>query len=334
MSDINRQVTLASRPVGFPKESDFKLVESAKPTAGDGQVLIATKWLTVDPYMRGRMNEQRGYAEPFGIGKVITGGATGQVVESKNPAFPVDSWVTGMWGWQDSYVSDGSDLTPVDPNIAPVQTSLGVLGMPGMTAYFGLLELTHPKDGDNVFVSGAAGAVGELVGQIAKIKGCKVYGSAGTDEKVTHLLDNCGYDGAFNYKTEKDWLRTVRKTCPDGIDVYFDNVGGDMTDAVMMNLNQFARISICGAISAYNITTPDVGPRLFTLLLIKQATATGFLVPQFGAKWPEGVQQMAEWIQAGKITYREDVMEGLENTPKAFIGMLNGQNKGKQLVKV
>lgn len=334
MSQTNRQVTLAARPVGFPKESDFNLVESSVPAVGDGQILVKTEWLTVDPYMRGRMNEQRGYAEPFAIGKVITGGATGQVTESKNDLFPAGSWVTGMWGWQDYYVTDGSDVQHVDPDVAPVQTSLGVLGMPGMTAYFGLIEITHPKEGEALFVSGAAGAVGELVGQIGKIKGCKVYGSAGTDEKVDHLLKDCGYDGAFNYKKEKDWPSTIRKLCPNGIDIYFDNVGGDMTDAVMMNLNQFGRVSICGAISAYNITTPDVGPRLFTLLLIKQATATGFLVPQFADRWPEGIRQMAQWIQEGRIRYREDVVEGLENTPKAFIRMLNGENKGKQLVRV
>lgn len=334
MTDVNRQVTLAARPVGFPKESDFKLIEAPKPALQDGQVLVKTEWLTVDPYMRGRMNEQRAYAEPFAIGKVIAGGATGRVVESKNSNLKEGSWVTGMWGWQDYHVTDGSDVQPVDPDLAPVQTSLGVLGMPGMTAYFGLLEITHPRQGETLFVSGAAGAVGELVGQIGKIKGCKVYGSAGTDEKVQHLVQDCGYDGAFNYKKEKDWMGAIRAMCPQGIDIYFDNVGGDMTDAVMMNLNQFARISICGAISAYNITAPDTGPRLFTLLLVKQATATGFLVPQFADKWSEGVKQMAQWIKEGKITYREDVVEGLENTPKAFIRMLNGENKGKQLVKV
>ncbi|MCH7959544.1 MAG: NADP-dependent oxidoreductase [Candidatus Hydrogenedentes bacterium] len=334
MSEQNRQINLAARPVGFPKESDFALAESPKPTPGDGEFLVHTKYVTVDPYMRGRMNEVRAYADPFQIGKVIEGGAVGEIEASSHSDFKVGDIVQGMWGWKDYHVSGGGDVQPFDTGIAPITTSLGVLGMPGMTAYFGLLEITDPKEGETVFVSGAAGAVGELVGQIAKIKGCTVAGSAGTDEKVEHILANCGYDAAFNYKTTDNYVAKLQEICPKGIDVYFDNVGGATTDAVMQCINSGTRISICGAISQYNLLKPEPALPLFSMLLVKQARAEGFLVPQFAAKWPDGLRQMAQWIGEGKIAYREDILDGLENTPKAFIRMLNGENKGKQLVKV
>jgi len=336
MSEVNRVHTLAARPAGFPKESDFALIEQPRPSPGDGQFLIRTRFVSVDPYMRGRMNEARGYADPFEIGKTIYGGAVGEIVESNNDRFNVGGFVHGMWGWQDYAVSDGGDVFPVDPELAPIQTSIGVLGMPGMTAYFGFLEICKPKPGDCAFISGAAGAVGQIVGQIAKIKGCSpVVGSCGSDEKVEYLLNECGYDAAFNYKTDTNYMAKVRELCPKGVDCYFDNVGGDLTDAVFANLAPMARVSICGMISQYNLEKPEMGPRTtYMMMLIRQVTVQGFLVPQFGAKFPEGIQQMAQWIDEDKITYREDILEGLENTPKAFIRMLNGENKGKQLVKV
>ncbi|MCH8203793.1 MAG: NADP-dependent oxidoreductase [Candidatus Hydrogenedentes bacterium] len=336
MPEVNRVYTLAARPVGFPKETDFKLTEQPKPAPGDGEFLIRTRFVSVDPYMRGRMNEARGYADPFEIGKTIYGGAVGEIVESNNDNFKVGGFVHGMWGWQDYAVSDGKGVFPVDPGLAPVQTSIGVLGMPGMTAYFGFLEICKPKPGDCAFISGAAGAVGQLVGQIAKIKGCSpVVGSCGSDEKVEYLTKDCGYDAAFNYKTDTNYLAKVRELCPKGVDCYFDNVGGDLTDAVFANLAPMSRVSICGMISQYNLEKPETGPRTtYMMMLIRQVTVQGFLVPQFGARFPEGIQQMAGWIEEGKITYREDIVEGLENTPKAFIQMLNGKNKGKQLVKV
>lgn len=334
MSETNRQIHLAARPVGFPKESDFKQAEGPKPEAGDGGFIIKTDYITVDPYMRGRMNEVRGYADPFEIDQVITGGAVGTIIESRNGDYKEGDVVHGMWGWQEYAMSSGSDVQRVDPGIAPISTSLGVLGMPGMTAYFGLLDICDPKEGETVFVSGAAGAVGALVGQIAKIKGCYVAGSAGSDEKIEHLLNECGFDAAFNYKNESDYLAALTRVCPKGVDNYFDNVGGEQTDAVMMSLNPRARISICGAISQYNLEQPEMGPRLMTMLLIRQSRAEGFLVPQFMKRYPEGIKQMAQWLKEGKIKYREDVVDGLENTPKAFIRMLHGENKGKQLVKV
>ena len=336
MSEVNRVFTLAARPAGFPKESDFNLIEEPKTAPGSGEFLIRTKFMSVDPYMRGRMNAQHGYAESFEIGKAVYGGAVGEIIESNNDKFSAGGFVHGIWGWQDYHVSDGSNVRPVDPDLAPIQTSIGVLGMPGMSAYFGFLEICKPKPGDCTFVSGAAGAVGQIVGQIAKIHGCDpVVGSCGSDEKVEYLTQQGGYDAAFNYKTDTNYMAKVSELCPEGVDCYFDNVGGDLTDAVFANLAQFARVSICGVISQYNLEQPEMGPRgTYAMLLIRQASAQGFLVPQFGTRFPEGIRQMAEWIKEGKITYREDIMDGLENTPKAFIRMLNGENKGKQLVKV
>ncbi len=334
MSDVNRVFTLAARPKGFPKESDFAMVEQPMPTPGENEFLVRTTYLTVDPYMRGRMNDAKSYAAPFQIGEAIYGGSVGVVEESNNPNFSVGDSIVGFWGWMDYAVSNGTGINKLNPEIAPVTTALGILGMPGMTAYFGFLDLCQPKEGDQVFVSGAAGAVGEIVGQLAKIKGCRVVGSAGADEKVERLLSEAGYDEAFNYKTKTDYPAVLRGYFPNGIDCYFDNVGGAMTDAVLMNLANFARISICGAISQYNLEKPELAPRLWTNLLPTQSRAEGFIVSRFAERFPEGIQQMGKWLSEGKLTYREDIMDGLENTPKAFIRMLNGENKGKQLVKV
>jgi hypothetical protein len=331
----NRAIALAAHPAGFPKDSDFKLVELPAPKAGPGQFVVRTKFVSVDPYMRGRMTGIKTYVDPFEIGKPIAGGAVGEVIESNNPDFPKGQAVLGMWGWQDHHVSDGRDVQKLDPRLAPISTALGILGMPGMTAYFGFLEICKPKAGETAYISGAAGAVGAIVGQIAKIKGCRVVGSAGSDEKVAYLLKECGYDDAFNYKTEKNFAAKIRELCPKGVDCYFDNVGGEMTDAVFANLANFARISICGVISQYNLDKPDLGPRAtYATLLVRQARAEGFIVSRFMQQWPEGIKQMGQWLKEGKLKYREDILDGLENTPKAFIRMLRGENKGKQLVKV
>ncbi len=336
MPTMNKQILLAARPIGFPKDSDFKLVESPVPTAGDGQILVRSIYLSVDPYMRGRMNDVKSYAPPVQIGEVMGGGAVARVVESRNPAFKEGDIVAGMsFGWQDYAVSNGQGVTKVDPNLAPISTALGILGMPGLTAYFGLLEIGRPQAGETVVVSGAAGAVGSLVGQIAKIKGCRVIGIAGADDKVAYLTDELGFDAAFNYKTASDYYEKLRELCPNGIDVYFDNVGGAITDAVFRLINTKARISICGQISQYNLEKIEMGPRLIlTMLLVKQAKAEGFLVFQFLDKYPQGITQMAQWLREGKLKYKEDIEEGIENTPKAFIEMLKGRNTGKQLVKI
>jgi hypothetical protein len=330
----NRKFTLASRPVGMPKLSDFKLVEEPVRAVGDGELLVKALYLSVDPYMRGRMSEAKSYAAPVAIGGTLVGGVVGQVVESKNAKFKAGDIVQGEFGWQEYVVSDGKGVRKVDPSIAPISTAIGILGMPGLTAYFGLLEIGQPKAGETVVVSGAAGAVGMAVGQIAKIKGCRVVGIAGSDDKVKYLVDELGFDGAFNYKTTDNYLAKLMELCPNGIDVYFDNVGGLITDAVFPLLNVKARVPVCGQISQYNNQQQELGPRFMWTLIAKQAKVEGFLVFQFFDKFVPAAVEMAGWIKEGKLKYREDIVEGFENMPKAFIGMLEGDNTGKRLVKV
>jgi len=330
----NKQITLAVRPVGFPKESDFRLVEAPVTTPGPGQFLVQSLYLSVDPYMRGRMNAAKSYAPPVELGGVMVGGVVGQVVESHHPRFAAGEIVEGYFGWQQYALSDGVGARKVDPSLAPISTALGVLGMPGLTAYFGLLEIGKPQPGETVVVSGAAGAVGSLVGQIAKIQGCHVVGIAGTDEKARYVVEELGFDSAFNYKSARNYRAKLKTLCPQGIDVYFDNVGGAITDAVIPLLNVRARLVICGQISQYNLERPEMGPRWLWALIVKQARAEGFLVFQFADRFEEGIRQMAQWLKEGKLKYRENIIEGLENAPRAFIGMLKGENIGKQLVKV
>lgn len=330
----NRQFTLASRPVGMPKESDFKLVEAPLPDPAAGEMLVKSLYISVDPYMRGRIRDAKSYAAPVEIGGVMVGGAVGEVIASNHPKFEPGDVVQGELGWQQYAISDGRGARKVDPSIAPISTSLGVLGMPGLTAYFGLLDIGQPQMGQTVVVSGAAGAVGSLVGQIAKIKGCRAVGIAGTDEKVRYLTAELGFDGAFNYRSTKNYVEKLKELCPKGIDVYFDNVGGTITDAVIPLLNVRARLVICGQISQYNQEKPEPGPRWLGALIVKQARAEGFLVFQFADKYQQGIAEVAGWIRAGKLKYREDIVEGFENLPKAFIGMLSGDNTGKRLVKI
>ncbi len=334
MSEQNRQFIFASRPVGYPKESDFNLVSSPIPTPGDGEVLIRTCYLSVDPYMRGRMRKAKSYAASLEIGDVVLGGTVGQVVKSKHPDFHQGDIVKAYSGWQEYGVAAGNAIQKVDPSLAPISTALGVLGMPGLTAYFGLLETGQLKDGEHVLVSGAAGAVGSTVGQIAKIKGCRVVGVAGTDEKVNHVVTDLGFDDAFNYKSVTDYDAKLQEVCPDGIDVYFDNTGGPVTDAVFMNINLRGRMAICGQISQYNLQEPDLGPRLLWQLITKRARVEGLLVNDFADRHEDGLRQMAEWVQSGQLKYRETIIDGIENAAAAFIGMLKGGNIGKQLVKV
>ncbi len=332
---MNRQIVLAARPIGYPKESDFKLIETPIPTPEEGQVLVKTLFLSVDPYMRGRMNQTRSYAPNVEYNEVMVGGVIAQVVESKHADFQVGDIVNAHIGWQEYGVAKGEELRKVDPTLAPISTGIGILGMPGLTAYFGLLEVGELKDGETVFVSGAAGAVGSVVGQIAKIKGCRVVGSAGTDEKIKFVLDNLGFDAAFNYKNVTDYHAKLAELCPDGIDVYFDNVGGLITDAVFPNLRIKGRVVICGQISQYNLEKPETGPRFLWHLITKRARIEGFLVFDFVEQHPQALKQMAEWLQQGKLKYRETITEGgIEKAPAAFISMLKGGNIGKQLVKV
>ena len=331
---INRKFILASRPVGMPKESDFKLIEVPVLAPNAGELIVKSLYISVDPYMRGRMNDARSYADPVEIGGVMVGGVVGEVFASNKPGFAVGDVVQGEFGWQQYAISNGRGVRKVERELGPISTSLGVLGMPGLTAYFGLLDIGQPKAGETVVVSGAAGAVGPIVGQIAKIKGCRAIGIAGSDDKVRYLVDELGFDGAFNYKTTKNYVEKLKELCPKGIDVYFDNVGGKITDAVIPLLNSHARLSICGQISQYNLEKPETGPRWLWALIVKQVRAEGFLVFQFADRFQDAAVEMSRWIKEGQLKYKEDVVEGFENLPRAFIGMLQGDNTGKRLVKV
>jgi NADPH-dependent curcumin reductase CurA len=333
-SNLNRSIVLASRPVGFPSEENFRLEEGPIPQAGPGEFVVEVNYLSVDPYMRGRMSDAKSYAAPVQIGEVMTGGAVGRVIESQHPKFAVGDFVQGMFGWQEYAKSTGGMARKVDPALAPISTSLGVLGMPGLTAYFGLLDICDPKPGETVVVSGAAGAVGSYVGQIANLKGCRTVGIAGSDDKVRHLIDDLHYGKAYNYKTVDDHYAKLRELCPDGIDGYFDNVGGAITDAVLRLMNVHARVAICGQISQYNNAKPEMGPRLLGMLIIARAKVQGFLVSDYAPRFGPALQELAQWVREGKLVYREQFEDGIENAPKAFLGMLAGKNTGKQLVRV
>ncbi len=330
---VNRQFVLAARPVGMPDDSTFKLIEAPIPELKDGQILVRARYLSVDPYMRGRISGMKSYAAPVEVGGLMVGGGVAEVVESKNPAYAAGDFVDIYMGWQEYAVSDGKNLRKLDPSV-PISTALGVLGMPGLTAYFGLLDVCDPKPGETVVVSGAAGAVGSIVGQIAKIKGCRTVGIAGGDDKIDWIVKECGYDAAFNYKTTPDYAAKLKELCPNGIDCYFDNVGGTITDAVFTNLNVHSRISICGQISQYNNTKLELGPRLFGALIVYRAKVQGFLVSDYMAKAPQALGEMAGWLREGKLRYREDIVEGFENMPKALIGLFHGENIGKRVVKI
>jgi NADPH-dependent curcumin reductase CurA len=330
----NQQIQLASRPKGTPTLDNFRFVETETPTPGVGQLLVRTLYISVDPYMRGRMNDAKSYVPPFAVGEVITGGVAGQVVESRHSEFQAGDYVVGNLGWQNYTLSDGTGLHKVQSSDAPLTASLGILGMPGLTAYFGLLDIGKPQAGETVVVSGAAGAVGTLVGQIAKLQGCRVVGIAGSDEKNRYLEDELGFDATINYKTTSNMRQAIKEACPQGVDVYFDNVGGDITDAVIARINDYARIVLCGQISLYNLDKPDIGPRILASLVIHRALMKGFIVSDYAKQTGEGLSQLAQWYSEGKLKARENVVEGLENVPDAFLGLFRGDNLGKQLVKV
>jgi NADPH-dependent curcumin reductase CurA len=334
MATTNKQVLLAARPTGFPKPTDFRLVESPIPEPAEGQFLVGISYLSVDPYMRGRMNAARSYADPQKLDEVMGGGAVGRVLASRHPGFAQGEYVVGMFGWQQYALSDGAGVMRVDPLLAPISTSLGVLGMPGLTAYFGLLDVCAPRAGDTVVVSGAAGAVGSAVGQIAKIHGCRVVGIAGGADKIRWITDELGFDAAFNYKTETSYLEKLKELSPTGIDCYYDNVGGAITDAVFPLMNPHGRVAICGQISLYNLEKPESGARLLPLVLVRTLTVKGFLVFQYADRYAEAMPHLAKWLHEGRLKYRETVAEGIENAVSAFLGMLRGENIGKQLVRV
>jgi NADPH:quinone reductase len=329
----NRQILLHSRPAGMATTDNFRIEDIATPEPKEGEVLLRTLYLSVDPYMRGRMNDRKSYVPPFALNEVITGGVLGEVVDSRAPNFQAGDIVTGILGWRLLSTAKAEELRKVDPKLAPITTALGVLGMPGLTAYFGLLDICNPHAGETVVVSGAAGAVGTTVCQLAKIKGCRVVGIAGSDEKNAYLTDELHIDETINYKTA-NVKEALAAACPNGVDIYFDNVGGEVSDVVMLQLNKGARISICGQISMYNLERMDVGLRPQPLLLIKSAMMKGFIVTDYAPRFAEGVMALGKWLAEGKLKYVENVIEGFENTPRAFLGLFTGENLGKQLVKV
>ena len=330
----NRQILLSHRPKGEPSESDFKLVETPIPQPMEGELLIQGLYLSLDPYMRGRLSDRASYAMPVEIVEVMTGGVVGRVIASRNAKFREGDIVEGILGWQTHAISNGKGLRKIDPSLAPVSTALGILGMPGLTAYFAFLELGKPKAGETVVVSAASGAVGGIVGQIAKLKGCRAVGTVGSKAKVEYCLKELGYDACIDYRASKDLGGDLKRACAEGIDIYFDNVGGAVTDNVFPILNLKARVIICGQISQYNLDKPDLGPRLFWNLIRTRARVEGFLVWDYAERYKEGLDQLAGWIKAGKIKYREDVTAGIENAPRKLIGLLKGENFGKALIKI
>ncbi|KAA0932089.1 NADP-dependent oxidoreductase [Streptomyces apricus] len=329
---VNREWHLASRPVGWPKPEDFALVEAELKQPGPGQVLVRNKHLSVDPYMRGRMSAAKSYAAPYELGKAMQGGAVGEVVASNSADVAVGDHVLHSFGWREYATFDAKHAVKVDPQAAPLTTYLGVLGMTGLTAYAGLLRTAAFKEGDVVFVSGAAGAVGSQVGQLAKLKGAsRVIGSAGSDEKVELLVKEYGFDAAFNYKNGSV-SEQLRKAAPDGIDVYFDNVGGDHLEAAVGSLNLHGRIAVCGMISVYNNTEPAPGPKNLARLIATRGRIEGFLVGDHYDLQPQFVEEVGPWVASGDLKYRETVVEGIENTLEAFLGVLRGDNTGKMIV--
>ncbi len=333
MDAINHQVRLAARPVGLPKPSDWQYTEEPVGEPGEGEVLVKISYLSLDPAMRGWMNDARSYIAPVGVGDVMRALAVGKVVESKSPDVAVGEYVTGLFGVQEYAVANGHAVMKVDPAPAPLPVYLSTLGMPGMTAYFGLLDIGRPAEGETVVVSGAAGAVGGVVGQIAKLKGCHVVGIAGGEEKCAHVLEELGFDASIDYKTQ-DVAAGLREHCPKGIDVYFDNVGGEILDAALARLARSARVVICGAISQYNATEPVAGPSNYLSLLVNHASMTGFVVSDYGDRYAEGAREMAGWLAAGELKTREDIAAGgIERFPETLMRLFEGKNMGKLVLK-
>jgi len=330
----NHEIRLKSRPDGMPTPANFELVETPVPTAGAGQVLVRNSYMSVDPYMRGRMVDRVSYSPPFQIGETLTGGAVGQVVASNNPGFKAGDFVSNFSGWREWFVSSGGDLQKVDPSIVPIQTYLGTFGMPGLTAYAGLLRVGELKEGERVFVSAASGAVGAVVCQIAKNKGCYVVGSAGSDAKCDWLVKEARVDKAINYKTCGDLDSAVRAAFPQGIDVYFENVGGAHLVAALSNMRPNGRIPVCGMIEQYNATSLPPGPGNIIAVIPLRLTIKGFIVSDYGDMMPDFMRDMGAWVKAGKLKWRETIVDGIENAPRAFIGLFKGDNLGKMLVRV
>ncbi len=333
MDLVNHRFLLAARPVGLPKASDWTYDEEAVREPGEGEVLVKVLCISLDPAMRGWIREGRSYIPPVEIGAVMRALAAGEVIDSKHPGIAVGDKVTGLLGVQEYAVVHGDGVMKVDTALAPLQVYLGTLGMPGMTAYFGLLDIGKPSEGDTVVISGAAGAVGSVVGQIAKIKGCRVVGIAGGEPKCRYVVDELGFDAAIDYKSE-DVATALQKDCPEGIDVYFDNVGGEILDAALIHLARNARVIVCGAISQYNATDVVQGPSNYLSLLINHASMTGFVVTDYLARYVEGAHDLGAWVAEGKVKPREDIAVGLESFPETLLRLFSGDNIGKLVLQV
>lgn len=328
-------IVLKNRPEGKPSVSDFELLtDESDITIKDQEILLETVYVSVDPYLRGRMSDAKSYVPPFQLNKPIQSGVIAKVTASKNDNFKEGDFVSGMLDWKTKQISTGKDLLKVDKNKAPLSAYLGILGMTGLTAYLGLIEIGKPKAGETLVVSGAAGAVGSVVGQIGKLLGLNVIGIAGTDEKIEMLKSKFGFDGGINYNTSKDIKEDIAKLAPNGVDVYFDNVGGPISDAVLFNINKFARMIICGAISLYNSTELPTSVSVQPFLIKNSALMQGFIVSNYSAKFPEAMKTLAKWLAEDKLEYTETVVNGFENIPKAFIDLFDGKNKGKMIVKI
>jgi len=331
---MNKLILLAKRPVGKPVLNDFKFSSEAMPVPPKSHILLKTLYVSVDPYLRGRMNDSKSYIPSFEIGKPIQSGIIAEVTNSAHNEFKKGDFVFGNLEWKEYQLSTGKGLNKLNAKVSELSHYLGILGMTGLTAYLGLTEIGIPKAGETLVVSGAAGAVGSVVGQIGKIMGCIVIGITGSEEKAALLKSKFKFDKAINYKTTPDLKEAIQNACPKGVDIYFDNVGGEISDAVLANINKHARLPVCGYISDYNSTKVPVGPRIQPIILTKSATMTGFIIGDFSAKFPAAMKQLATWLREGKLTYSETIVEGFENIPQAFIDLFDGKNKGKMIVKV
>ena len=331
---MNKQVRLASRPSGWVTADNFTLTEEAVPEVGQGQLLVRNIFMSVDPYMRGRMNKAKSYVPSFQVGEVLQAGVVGEVIASRNKDYAEGDFVSGMLGWENYSLSDGTGLHKVPKGPAPLSYHLGILGMPGMTAYVGLHTIGKAQPGETVFVSAASGAVGSVVGQLAKLHGCTVTGCAGADDKVDLLKAEFGYDAAFNYRQSQSLPKSISEVCPDGIDVDFENVGGEIFEAVLWNMREFGRVALCGMISSYNDEELQPGPRGMTVIIGRRLTIQGFIVTDHLEVGKEYVSKAIQWLAEGKLKYHETVAEGIENAPSAFIDLLQGKNIGKQIVRL
>ena len=327
------QIVLVSRPKGLPTLENFRIEDVELPVIRDGDVLLEGIYYSVDPYMRGRMNDKKSYAPPFATGKPLSGGVVAKVIESKSGNFKSGDIITGNLPWQKKMIAAEKDIRKIDTGIAPASFYLGILGMTGLTAYFGLMHIGKPKAGETVVVSGAAGAVGMVAGQIAAIQGCYVVGIAGSAEKVKMLKEEFGFDDAINYKTTTGMEEAISAACPKGVDIYFDNVGGAISDADISNINFHARIPLCGQISLYNSTETPMGPRLQPMLLTRSVLMQGFIVSNFQSEFPEGIKQLATWVKEGKLKSTETIEHGFEKLPHALLGLFKGDNTGKMIVE-